>query len=513
MSTEAIAKAWDFTPVIALLHAFDRPAPEDTHHEAHAVATPPVQIPSKRAVKAPTLGNFDRIWEYLGQPLDRPPPVIKPSVSDDLQFPVDDIISSSTPLDSSHVPEPNKTKEVHWKDRIAGVDARQISAADISSQLATAGLFAPDLSPSSTSISGKTLTLHRLARDEKTFSATDTSDIETDNDLIELRASPVKNLRGRRPITPDSSAPSSLSSVTQLFPSSVAPPKTSRGSIPQVPLAPSLPRIHVDHTYLQPLYTATSAQKKLRLLQKLLDRFPNEKSSLLHPSGHNSEDGIHVFVDCSNIMIGFYSALKKARGINPNEPFRQPPISYHSLTLLMERGRPAAKRVLVGSTHQSNILHDYMKEAELCGYELNILERVKKSKESHTPRSSRKSQSGNATSGQSSGSEGPLYAAAKMAEQGVDEILHMKMLESIVDTEQPSTIVLASGDAAVAEYSAGFLKNVERALRKGWNVEVLAWGAGLSYAYRNKDFQHMWKEQFRLIELDDYSEELLAVYA
>ena len=75
-----------------------------------------------------------------------------------------------------------------------------------------------------------------------------------------------------------------------------------------------------------------------------------------------------------------------------------------------------------------------------------------------------------------------------------------------------STIVLASGDAAEAEYSGGFLKNVERALSKGWKVELVSWSAGLSWEYRSKAFLTKWKDSFTLIELDDFSEELLALY-
>jgi hypothetical protein len=88
----------------------------------------------------------------------------------------------------------------------------------------------------------------------------------------------------------------------------------------------------------------------------------------------------------------------------------------------------------------------------------------------------------------------------------------MKLLETLVDTRKPSTIVLASGDAAEAEYSGGFLKNVERALSKGWKVELVAWSAGLSHEYLSRDFLQKWKDRFEIILLDDFSEELLALY-
>ncbi len=82
----------------------------------------------------------------------------------------------------------------------------------------------------------------------------------------------------------------------------------------------------------------------------------------------------------------------------------------------------------------------------------------------------------------------------------------------LVDTHKPSTIVLASGDAAEAEFSGGFLKCVERALSKGWKVEIIAWSDGLSQEYRSQRFIDKWGGLFKVIELDDFCEELLAVY-
>lgn len=98
-----------------------------------------------------------------------------------------------------------------------------------------------------------------------------------------------------------------------------------------------------------------------------------------------------------------------------------------------------------------------------------------------------------------------------MQEQAVDELLQMKMLESLVDFE-PSTLILASGDAAEAEYSGGFLKTVERALTRGWKVEVMAWCKGLSYEYQSTGLAMKWKGRLSIIELDDFCEEMLAIY-
>ena len=204
-------------------------------------------------------------------------------------------------------------------------------------------------------------------------------------------------------------------------------------------------------------------------------------------------------------MIGFHDALKVARGLSITSRIRRQPISFHNLSLILERGRPAAKRVLVGSDNFPAIT-----EAKLIGYETNILERVHKAKEL-TPRQ-KKFRQGRGTSGQSSGSEtNATHAPEKWVEQAVDEILHLKMLESIVDAKKAATIVLATGDAAEAEYSQGFLKMVERALERGWKVELVSFKHNTSGAYKRKDFRKRWAQEFKMIELDEFVEELLSM--
>ena len=70
-------------------------------------------------------------------------------------------------------------------------------------------------------------------------------------------------------------------------------------------------------------------------------------------------------------------------------------------------------------------------------------------------------------------------------------------------------LVLATGDAAEAEYSAGFMKMVERALRKGWKVELVGWRDGISFQYRKRKWLEEWQGRFGIVELDDYAEFLL----
>ncbi|OQE43389.1 hypothetical protein PENCOP_c003G02660 [Penicillium coprophilum] len=264
---------------------------------------------------------------------------------------------------------------------------------------------------------------------------------------------------------------------------------------------------HVRSTLHQP-----AADRRVILITRLLGHFP-AYAKIVSQVGlalnHCPDDGIgsrpiHVFVDMSNIMIGFHDSVKSSRNIPLSTRIRRVHMSFANLALIMERGRQAAKRVLVGSDRLPSV-----DEAERLGYEVNILERVHKVK-TVMPRRNSKSRKnhGYNSQGVSSGPETVAASEERWVEQGVDEILHLKILESLLDTEKAATIVLATGDAAVAEFSGGFMRMVERALQRGWNVELVSFSQGTSYAYRKKEFRTQWGACFKLVELDRYVEEL-----
>jgi hypothetical protein len=193
--------------------------------------------------------------------------------------------------------------------------------------------------------------------------------------------------------------------------------------------------------------------------------------------------------------------------------------------LLMERRRPVAKRVLVGSFPEVPAFAT----ARKVGYQVSLLDKVYKARElterqiyfkdQDAKRNSKRTgakASGPPATQPIQGSETipgkekePQFAPAKMIEQGVDEILHLKILESVVDTEEPATMVIATGDAAQAEYSDGFMKMAERALKKGWKVELVSWSANISKMYLRSEFREQWGENFKTVFLDDFAEELL----
>ena len=298
---------------------------------------------------------------------------------------------------------------------------------------------------------------------------------------------------------------------------------------------------------IEPRIIRSGEDRHWAMLMKLINVFGDDRKHLVSPANlttHNNDPrGIHVFVDASNIFIGFIDMLKQTRGIHPMARVPDVHLSFDSLALLMERRRPVAKRVLAGS----NPWIPEFDKAKAVGYEMNIFEKVYKAREltdrmlffqeQDARRYGKKGSKGppaiqssnqiskqgsppqlySALNGVGSGSgmtgtetsNQPQYAPAKMIEQGVDEILHLKMLESVVDYEIPTTIVLATGDAADAEYSSGFMAMVERALKKGWTVELLSWSKNINRRYIKSQWTEAWDGRFKIIYLDDFAEELL----
>ncbi|KAL4910768.1 hypothetical protein BDW74DRAFT_141827 [Aspergillus multicolor] len=264
---------------------------------------------------------------------------------------------------------------------------------------------------------------------------------------------------------------------------------------------------------LQPLAYKSAADQRVGLLTKLLKDF-SDYAELIAYSGRPNQSKkidlssrpIHVFVDISNIMVGFHDTMKISRKIPVQTRIRRLPLSYQNFSLILERGRSAAKKILVGSDRIAVI-----NESEELGYEANILNRVQKAKQL-TPRQMKFRRNPRITSRDGGhGSETNDAPEERWVEQGVDEILHLKILESLLDAEEPSTMVLATGDAAEAEYSGGFMKMVERALQRGWNVELVSFSQVTSWAYKKKEFRSRWGSQFRIVLLDDYIEELLKI--
>ncbi|KAH7091071.1 hypothetical protein FB567DRAFT_558086 [Paraphoma chrysanthemicola] len=289
-------------------------------------------------------------------------------------------------------------------------------------------------------------------------------------------------------------------------------------------IRPSSPVAAVDVIAKQQASTITirsQTDRHMHLFQKLLLQFPDERKWLVAPrqliNENTASEGLHVFVDASNIMIGFKDMLRN-NGVQPHD------MSFDSLALLMERRRPVAKRVSVGSHREANPLPHVTKlfeTSKAVGYECNVQEQVFIAREESSKKKffndvnklgwqkAIQKRSGSGSDSETGAADSKTPSAPKWVEQGVDELLHLKMCQSLLDTEVPSTMVLATGDGAEAEMSDGFLAHVERALRKGWKVELVTWRQQTNGGYKRRAFRQKWGEQFTILELDNFLEDLI----
>ena len=377
-------------------------------------------------------------------------------------------------------------------------------------------------------------TAERGARAKKTDVTSPKGDMRIRNEVNRLRSTLI---RQNRSVTPTKDSPQRrhhghLAQVSTLRadhirmkPATVQPVKQagSHSVIFSAPPPTSTPRcVKKSHSNIE-------AERHWTLLRKLMNDFDGDKKHLIAPMNlithHNDPNGIHVFVDASNIFIGFAEQLRRSQNVPKNVTVPPTGLSFDALALLMERRRPIAKRVLVGSNPHLPAFD----KAKAVGYECSILDRVFKARElterqiyfkeiGHSRRRTAKAQAAKATptlngepgGGNDTGLEtiAPQYAPARLIEQGVDEILHLKMMESVVDAEQPGTMVLATGDAAQAEYSQGFMAMAERALKKGWSIELVSWSKNISMMYTKREWAGAWGQRFRVVYLDDYAAEL-----
>lgn len=338
------------------------------------------------------------------------------------------------------------------------------------------------------------------------------------------------NFKNQQYGPPATAQPQKKKDVSDPFASQQEAAKQAVRAVKAVMQTESTPSKPKRPNAIEPRIIRSGEDKHWALFLRLLNEHPKERPYLVSPmpmvNHSNDPKGVHVFIDASNIFIGFNDQLKRERGIPVQWHTGNANISFDALALLMERRRPVAKRVLVGSLPEVPAFVT----ARKVGYEVSLLDKVYKAKElterqiyfkeqdalRNGKRNSVKAPAVPAVKRSPDGSETtagkdrePQFAPAKMIEQGVDEILHLKILESVVDTEEPSTMVIATGDAAQAEYSDGFMAMAERALKKGWKVELVSWSSNISKMYLRSAFRERWGENFKTVFLDDFAEELL----
>jgi hypothetical protein len=189
-------------------------------------------------------------------------------------------------------------------------------------------------------------------------------------------------------------------------------------------------------------------------------------------------------------LVGFLAHCKqhakRSKGLSGQRS--KPTLDYNALFTILERERNIARKVLVASSP----LYQPLEKAVQSGYDVSVLKRVKSDS--------------NSTQTDLNDYQSPFEMEK---EQCVDELLHLKILESLLDYRAPATLVLASGDGKDAEYfEGGFHKCVIKALERGWKVEIISWKRQLSQNFLNKKFLSKWEGQYHVVFLDWFAAEL-----
>jgi hypothetical protein len=213
--------------------------------------------------------------------------------------------------------------------------------------------------------------------------------------------------------------------------------------------------------------------------------------NLGHP--FKSDNGVFIYVDLSNILVGLEKYLNEHSYIvrdamtgHANGPLPKSMLDFDAFSLLIERGRPAAKRFMLGTwpVNYSNTFAKMAESSRSRGYETTIWHKVRVSTPG-TPNWSWK-------------------------EQGVDEGIQKEMADALL-SHNPGTMILATGDGARSTLGNGFCYYVEKALERGWKVEIFAWETSASAKYCDLNWRYQWREQLRVYMLDKFATDLFVL--
>jgi len=144
-------------------------------------------------------------------------------------------------------------------------------------------------------------------------------------------------------------------------------------------------------------------------------------------------------------MLG--GATRFGATAEPDVPWRAIRIYFRNFSQLIEAGHTVETRVLGGSLPPDNeVLWGHARNQ---GYDTSLLQRIENNE-------------------------------GRFVEQGVDEILHLKIANILLDLDAPQTLILGTGDGNLGDFETSFEQQVRRALKHGWDVEIWSWSDQLS---------------------------------
>ena len=287
--------SWDFAPVFDFISTLSGGGDEQiTSHGLSAFSDK--QVPySARPLKQPfakqSLGNFDKIWAYLEQPNNVPPPVVPPPDRSIAQE-----IGHGTIQDLQH------GKGVKWRDETEGGDLADNEDANLSLSI---------LSPTKQQRKKE----RRRQRKEAYYR-------QSNNQLVAPESS--ENDLNDEPKTPPTVLDRRAIIYQILGNFDKRSKSISKGASPRSDRLDNSASSHVAQPPFwwqgtppglrqQPSQYAVASTKKSKLLTKLDEQFIEERQYLqnltIMPSAYNDQSnpgtGLHIFVDASNVSSPF----------------------------------------------------------------------------------------------------------------------------------------------------------------------------------------------------------------
>lgn len=295
MSGAVQGSNWDFTPVFELLRHFSAESGNHSIRPSKSSSdVKPTQPDKLTKTSLPDsiagLGDFDRIWEFLGKVPSTPLPRIV--LPDDPDIPIESIKNG----DSEDLQD---TKAVHWRDEIDGADLAD------DDELASASNQERLTRKQKKQIKKKIR--KEATRAGSIVNANDSTSSETES------AKALKNAHYRRKIIQGIIGAGPATDVTgqhvQILARPQPPLSEEKWSVAR-PFAPVRP----PRAFSEPPQSdfVFAAERKARLMGMLAQEFPDERSfrdsTSLFPLTRGADggtggsvEGLHVFVDASNV--------------------------------------------------------------------------------------------------------------------------------------------------------------------------------------------------------------------
>lgn len=314
MRSKGSEEEWDFTPVIDLIYSLSAGHEDPARDWVSPPQTPerpstPIASTGLEDIKS-QLGNFDKLFKFLGQPLNIPPPCV----------PLGDTYALNVGLQYNDTPEKtilhssSPPKVVRWRDELEGADLEDNDELGHARSVALL-TKAQSKKERKNELKKKQheILLRTGGRSKFLQSA---SDVESENELQYLRPSP-----DRRAIIQQilHGTPTKYHRAISLSPSSSrSPPKDSHTSSGHCgwpiskPIKTDIPQVLFASPEQADL--ALAAARKVKLLTKLNARFVDERQFLHNISftqylqgvgGDGLLEGVHVFVDASNVSWSY----------------------------------------------------------------------------------------------------------------------------------------------------------------------------------------------------------------